>query len=111
MEQRSYFRRLAPLGIEGNQAALACFCKIDSDEKESISTAIIQQKMGANPKAIKTPKELKADQGSQYKALYKKTRIAMGVPARWKRRIANGNHTDDDQEDQGGRGDAQEGDA
>ena len=115
MEQRSHFRRLAPLGIEGNQAALACFCKLDSDEEEAISTAIIQQKMGANPKAIRTHKDLRADQGSQEKALYKKTRIAMGVPARWKRRIAYGNHADDDPEDRGDfadtvRGDAQEGD-
>ena len=90
MEKRIQHRRLAPLGIEGNQAAMACFCKMNDEERESISSAIIQQKMGANPKAIKAHKKVRRDHRSQTKALYKRTRIAMGVPARWKRRIAYG---------------------
>ena len=48
MEKRAQLRRLAPLGIEGNEPAVKAYCKITSQEKATIIEAIMQQKVGAN---------------------------------------------------------------
>ena len=48
-----YLRRLAPLGIEGNEPAIKAYCKITPEEKQIIIEAILQQKVGANAKNFK----------------------------------------------------------
>ena len=42
-ESRTKLRRLAPLGIVGNQAAIGAFCKTDGMERRTIAEAILQQ--------------------------------------------------------------------
>ena len=53
MEARPHWRRLAMLGIEGNQPAISAFCETTKVEDEQIAGAVIRQKVGANPKVIK----------------------------------------------------------
>ena len=101
MEQRSHLRRLGLLGIEGNQPAVAAFCETSTQEDDIITKAIIQQKVGANPKAIKAHTEMTAakeeassSQTKHLSILYKKARIAYGATIRWKRSITGGHDTD-----------------
>ena len=44
MESRPQWRRLALLGIEGNQPAISAFCETTKEEDESIAEAIMVQK-------------------------------------------------------------------
>ena len=55
MEARQQWRRLALLGVEGNQPAIAAFCKTSMEEDHMIAEAIVRQKVGANPKSVRTP--------------------------------------------------------
>ena len=53
MERRSQLRRLAPLGIEGNEPAAKAYCKVTPQEGDRIIEAILKQKVGANAKNLK----------------------------------------------------------
>ena len=118
-EQRKWFRgevrpqwkRLALLGIEGNQPAIAAYCETTAEEDSKIAEAIIRQKVGANPKTIKVHvdmsrarREATDEQPSDLRSLYKKARIACGATVRWKRIITehvdtNEAHPDRESED------------
>ena len=58
MESRPQWRRLACLGIEGNQPAISAFCETSKEEDESIVEAILIQKIGANSQTIKAHAEV-----------------------------------------------------
>ena len=103
------WRRLALLGIEGNQPAISAICETTEEEDEGIAKAIIMQKVGANPKTTKAHTEMtKArseatdDQAKQIVTLYKKARIANGATVRWKRSIVE--HVDKEEAEQGEQG-------
>ena len=109
MEPRMQWRRLALLGIEGNQPAISACCETTEEEDEGIAKAILMQKVGANPKTTKAHTEMtKArseatdDQAGQLVTFYKKARIANGATIRWKRSIAE--HVDKEEAEQGGQG-------
>ena len=99
MESRAKLRRLAPLGITGNQPAIAAFCKIDMMEKKTTIEAILQQKIGANPKTQKAHSEFKEriekskeegtyqENGTDSTMLVKLARVANGTVVRWKRKM------------------------
>jgi hypothetical protein len=93
MDQRMHLRRLAPLGIEGNQPAVAAYCEVTKEEDDTITKAILQQKVGANPKAMKAHNELKEEQNGQGTILYRKARIAYRATVRWKRNISPSDNT------------------
>ena len=57
MEQRQHLKRLAPLGIGGNQPAIAAYCKTSREEQATIAEALLQQKVGANIKEIRKARE------------------------------------------------------
>ena len=48
MEKRQILRRLAGLGVYGHQPAVNAFVQTDEHTDDTITTAIIQQKVGAN---------------------------------------------------------------
>ena len=99
MESRAKLRRLAPLGITGNQPAIAAFCKIDEMERRTIIEAILQQKVGANPKLQKAHIEFRGriekskeegryqEDGTDSTMLVKLARVANGAVVRWKRKM------------------------
>ena len=79
MEPRPQWRRLALLGIEGNQPAISAFCETSKEEDERIAEAILMQKVGASPKtakahaeASKARKEATDGQEGQFLTIYKK---------------------------------------
>ena len=93
-EQRKWFRfemcpqwkRLALLGIEGNQPAIAAYCETSREEDDKIAEAIVRQKVGANPKTIKAHvevtkarKEATDEHQRDLRSLYRKARIACGA--------------------------------
>lgn len=98
MENRSKLRRLAQLGVTGNQPAIAAYCKITEEETHTIEEAIMQQKIGSNGKNLKAYEEQKArtkqrkdecsydDEDPDNLMLFKRTRIAKGAPVRWSRK-------------------------
>ena len=109
-EPRMALRRLAPLGIDGNQAAIAGYCQMGEDERRRITKAILSQKIGANPKAAKIYNELDSRQQGTNKEeaaamteLFKKARIAGGAVIRWKRNFVEdpGDNDDEAQEQEG----------
>ena len=57
-EMRPQWRRLALLGIEGNQPAISAYCETSKEEDEKIAEAIVRQKVGANPKTTKAHVEM-----------------------------------------------------
>ena len=57
MEQRQRLRRLADLGVEGHQPAIAAYVKMSEQEKERVALSIISQKVGANPKQMRSYEE------------------------------------------------------
>ena len=92
METRAKLRRLAMLGIAGNQPAIAGYCRIQAREQQQIVQAIVQQKIGANPKAIKAHKEFQErmqaateQEKNQSKMPFKLARVATGAAVRWKK--------------------------
>ena len=94
MEARPQWRRLALLGIEGNQPAIAAFCETTQEEDDDIAEAIIRQKVGANPKVVKahieaTKARNEEGQSQEILTLYRKAHIACGATVRWKRSIAD----------------------
>ena len=113
MESRPQWRRLALLGIEGNQPAMSAFCETTEEEDESIAKAILMQKVGANPKETKAHTEMtKArsdatdDQARQLDTFYNKARAANGAAVRWKRSITE--HVDKEEAEQGEQGEGDE---
>jgi len=100
MEQRQYLKRLAPLGIGGNQPAIAAYCKTSREEQATIAEALLQQKVGANIKEIRKAKEHRKEVEDDKKVgkmpepmLLKIGRIAQGATVKWKR-----NHKDHTQQ-------------
>lgn len=94
MEARPQWRRLALLGIEGNQPAISAFCKTTKEEDDKIAEAVVKQKVGANPKTVRTHtdatrsrNEEAEGQRNEPKTLYHKAHIACGAAVRWKRSI------------------------
>ena len=99
MESRAKLRRLAPLGIVGNQPAIAAFCKIDELEKKITTEAILQQKIGANRRTHKAQNEFKEriekskeegtyqDNANDSTMLVKFASIANGTVVRWTRNV------------------------
>ena len=99
METRAKLRRLAPLGVVGNQPAIAAYCLIDAGESDQIEDAILQQKIGTNGKTMKAYDEFKQRISKRIKEgtyqedevdntmLFKLTRVAKGATVRWKRSI------------------------
>ena len=59
MEKRQYLRRLAGLGIQGHQPAIAGHVKITEEEKEKVIKAIMQQKVGHSPSISKAYDDLR----------------------------------------------------
>ena len=57
MEGRQRLRRLAKLGIEGHQPAVAAYVKMSKEENDRIAESIVMQKAGSNAKHIKGYKE------------------------------------------------------
>ena len=53
MENRMNFKRLAKLGVEGRQPAVAAFVKMTCQERRQAARSIMLQKVGNNPKAMK----------------------------------------------------------
>ena len=95
LEPRAALRRLAPLGIDGNQPAIAGYCQITGDAQREITKALLLQKIGANPQATKIFNELDTRQQNTTKEeaaamtiLFRKARIAGGAIIRWKRNIS-----------------------
>ena len=88
-EMRPQWKRLALLGIEGNQPAIAAYCETSREEDDKIAEAIIRQKVGANPKTIKVHvemtrarKEAMDEHHTDLRSLYRKARIACGAIVR-----------------------------
>ena len=92
-------RRLGGLAVTGNQPALQVHIKATEDEKAKVARCIMQQKIGSNPKALKTYDELQDrkqistkhredtqthDHGAE-KILVKFARIATGCKVKWTR--------------------------
>jgi len=101
METRPQWRRLALLGIEGNQPAMAAFCQTTQEEDDAIAEAIIRQKVGANPKVVKahieaTKARSEEGQSQEILTLYRKAHIACGTTVRWKRSIADDGLNDEE---------------
>ena len=59
MERRSQLRRLAPLGIEGNEPAAKAYCKVTTQEGDRIIEAILKQRVGATAKNLKQHADFK----------------------------------------------------
>ena len=72
MEQRSELRRLAPLGVEGNEPAIKAYCKTTPKEQQAIIEAILQQKVGVNAKSLKQYAEYRTRGVKMNKADHKK---------------------------------------
>ena len=53
MEQRYGLRRLAKLGITGNQPAISAFVQMSQQEREDVARSIYMQKIGHNVKTMK----------------------------------------------------------
>ena len=89
MEKRQHLTRLAGLAVYGHQPAIAGFLQISSHEKEDMIKAILMQKVGSNPKTIKSHVDLRSRQqqaGDERATIRMKiARIATGVTIRWKR--------------------------
>ena len=60
MERRAKLRRLGGLAVVGNQPALQVHVKATEVEKAKVARSIMQQKVGSNPKAMKSYDELQA---------------------------------------------------
>ena len=92
MEKRIDRRRLADLGVDGCCPALAVYCETTAAEDEAIARAVLQQKVGANRKAIDEHDKSKqpAHDHPPLTILYKKARIAYGATVKWKRFFAQG---------------------
>jgi len=95
-EPRAALRRLAPLGVEGNQPAIAAYCFVSKSEQAMIKKAILGQKIGANPKAAKAHEQHIQAQASSSEEeaagttmLFKRSCIAGGATVKWKRRVRN----------------------
>ena len=91
------------LAVIGNQPALQVHVKATEDEKVKVARSIVQQKVGSNPKAMKSYDELQARKqenkqqreqaGRNHihegedtdKILLKVARIAAGCKVRWAR--------------------------
>ena len=89
MEKRIDKRRLADLGVEGCQPALAVFCETTAAEDADITKAVLQQKIGTNNKAIKEHDQSQGE-NPPHTILYKKARIAYGAAVKWKRSFGQG---------------------
>ena len=86
MEERPNLRRLAPLGVEGHQPAIAAYVSMTVEERMQVTRNILMQKVGSNPKAMKIYDEHLARQGgSDEQILIKLNRIAGGATVKWKR--------------------------
>ena len=57
MESRRYHRRLVPLGIHGNQPAIAVYCQTTEEEQGRLVEALLQQKIGATSIMLKKIRE------------------------------------------------------
>ena len=83
MEKRQHLTRLAGLAVYGHQPAIAGFLQISSHEKEDMIKAILMQKVGSNPKTIKSHVDLRSRQqqaGHERATIRMKiARIATGV--------------------------------
>ena len=58
-EGRNRLRRLAKLGIIGHQPAIVAYCKVSMEERDTIIERLLKQKVGSNPKRMKTYYEYK----------------------------------------------------
>ena len=91
-ETRHHLRRLAPLGITGNQPAIAAFVDITEDEKLRITEAVMLQKVGVSAKSVRAQiGQIKdAKKGSDREAatmLIKLSRVGHGATVRWARSL------------------------
>ena len=89
------------LGVGGNQPAIAGVVQTTPEERLIIGRSIMQQKIGANPKALKAYSELKQRQQdakaveestqdrSEESSLVKIAKIAMTTTVRWSRKKAD----------------------
>ena len=112
-EMRPQWKRLALLGVEGNQPAIAAYCETTIEEGNKIAEAIIRHKVGANPNTIKihvdmtrVRKEATDEHHTDLRSLYRKARIACGAIVRWKRNTTEhvdieGAEPEQEREDQG----------
>ena len=88
METRYYHRRLVPLGIHGNQAAIAVYCKASGEKQAMITEALIQQKIGAISNLLKKIREFKDQRRQQPHGetmLLKIAKLSKGAIIKWKK--------------------------
>ena len=64
-DARARLKRVGKLGVAGHQPALAVYCMIAKNEKALITKAILQQKIGNNPKAEKTMPSMHAESSTR----------------------------------------------
>lgn len=89
-DNRPSIRRLSNIGISGHQPAIAAYCKMTGDEKETITDAIMKQKVANNPKAEKQLAEHRerSKQDQESKVIIRIARVAVGASLRWQRKLA-----------------------
>ena len=106
MEQRQRLRRLADLGVEGRQPAIAAYVRMSKQEKERVARSIVSQKVGANPKSLRSYEEHleRSKEGSQeddrQTIKIKKAKIAFRNVVKWKRK-EDGEDEDEDNKEEG----------
>ena len=107
MEQRQRLRRLADLGVEGHQPAIAAYVKMSEQEKERVALSIISQKVGANPKNLRSYEEhLKRSKEEtqddvEYKTTIKKAKVTLRNIVKWKRKRKEDDEEGDDDDKEG----------
>ena len=52
-------RRLPGLGTLAHQPAIAAYCKVTKQERDTIIESLLMQKVGSNPKMMKQFKEMR----------------------------------------------------
>lgn len=103
VDRRDELRRLADLGVLAHQPAIGAFCDTTDDERDTITRCIVQQRVGATPKALKTVEEQITDlrntrgllppTGLQANTiLIKKAKVALNHTVKWKRNINTAFH-------------------
>ena len=79
---------MVPLGIHGNQPAIAVYCQTTEEEQGRLVEAFLQQKIGATSKMLKMIREYKdqrQQQAPDEKILLKIARIGQGAVIQWTR--------------------------
>lgn len=95
MEKRQILRRLAGLGVYGHQPAVNAFAKTSEITDDTITTAIIQQKVGANLETTKAQNDFRQNRNPNDRIKVKIVRIAYTHTVRWKRNYKPATTTND----------------